>query len=161
MGKPTGFLEYKRETAKVEAPKDRIKHFNEFRTPLKKEEQQKQGARCMECGVPVGVIFATEVGYKVLGLAFVERFEPENGWFVLHGPVHKGGPDPRFASDMSYLKHMPVDIEFAGQGATDDEIWLWRSFTIVLFDRIAWRCNLAHACRCMLFLICIARGERT
>ena len=39
---------------------------------------------CMECGVPVGVIFATEVGYKVLGLAFVERFEPENGWF---GPI--------------------------------------------------------------------------
>lgn len=115
---------------------------------------------CMECGVPVGVIFATEVGYKVLGLAFVERFEPENGWFVLHGPVHKGGPDPRFAPDMSYLKHIPVDIEFAGQGATDDEIWLWHSLTIVLFDRIAWRCNLAHARRCMLFLICIARGER-
>lgn len=68
---------------------------------------------CMECGVPVGVIFATEVGYKVLGLAFVERFEPENGWFVLHGPVHKGGPDPRFAPDMSYLKHIPVDIELA------------------------------------------------
>lgn len=36
---------------------------------------------CMECDVPVGVIFATEVGYKVLGLAFVERSEPENGWF--------------------------------------------------------------------------------
>ena len=34
---------------------------------------------CMECGVPVGLIFATEVGYKVLGLAFVERFEPESG----------------------------------------------------------------------------------
>lgn len=36
---------------------------------------------CMECDVPVGVIFATEVGSKVLGLAFVERLEPENGWF--------------------------------------------------------------------------------
>ena len=36
---------------------------------------------CTECGIPVGVIFATEVGYKVLGLALVERFEPENGWF--------------------------------------------------------------------------------
>lgn len=36
---------------------------------------------CMECDVPAGVIFATEVGYKVLGLAFVERFEPENEWF--------------------------------------------------------------------------------
>ena len=44
---------------------------------------------CMECGVPVGVFFATSVGYKVLGLAFVERYEPENSWFVLHGPVHK------------------------------------------------------------------------
>lgn len=40
MGKPTGFLEYKRETAKVEAPKDRIKHFNEFRTPLKKRNSR-------------------------------------------------------------------------------------------------------------------------
>ena len=30
----------------------RIRHFNEFRTPLPLEEQQKQGARCMECGVP-------------------------------------------------------------------------------------------------------------
>ena len=36
---------------------------------------------CMEYGVPVGVILATEVSYKVLGLAFVERFKLENGWF--------------------------------------------------------------------------------
>ena len=27
-------------------------YFNEFRTPLPLEEQQKQGARCMDCGVP-------------------------------------------------------------------------------------------------------------
>ena len=85
------------------------------------QDYNRKMLNCMEYGVPVGVIFATEVGYKVLGLAFVERFEPENGWFVLHGPVHKGGPDPRFASDMSYLKHMSADIEFAGQSATDDE----------------------------------------
>lgn len=52
MGKPTGFLDYERKCAKVEAPLERIKHFNEFRTPLTLEEQQKQGARCMECGVP-------------------------------------------------------------------------------------------------------------
>ena len=64
---------------------------------------------CMECGVPVGVIFATEVGYKVLGLAFVERFEPENGWFVLHGPVHKGGPDPRFAPCLLYTSSAVCD----------------------------------------------------
>lgn len=52
MGKPTGFMEYDRQTAKAAAPKERIKHFNEFHTPLSKEEQQKQGARCMACGVP-------------------------------------------------------------------------------------------------------------
>lgn len=52
MGKPTGFLEYERENSKAVKPKDRIKHFNEFHTFLSKEKQQKQGARCMECGIP-------------------------------------------------------------------------------------------------------------
>lgn len=49
MGKPTGFLEYKRETARVLPPKFRIANFNEFRTPLSKEKQKTQGARCMAC----------------------------------------------------------------------------------------------------------------
>ncbi len=52
MGKPTGFLEYQRETAKVLPPKVRIANFNEFRTPLNLEKQSLQGARCMACGVP-------------------------------------------------------------------------------------------------------------
>lgn len=52
MGKPTGFLEYNRETAKVLPPKVRIANFKEFRTPLNKEKQKLQGARCMACGVP-------------------------------------------------------------------------------------------------------------
>ncbi|HJB16777.1 MAG TPA: glutamate synthase subunit beta [Candidatus Blautia excrementipullorum] len=52
MGKPTGFLEYKRETAKVLAPKVRIADFHEFRTPMSREKQKLQGARCMACGVP-------------------------------------------------------------------------------------------------------------
>ena len=44
MGKPTGFLDYEREDARAESPKERIKHFNEFHIPLSREEQQKQGA---------------------------------------------------------------------------------------------------------------------
>lgn len=52
MGKPTGFLDYHRETAKVLPPKVRISNFNEFRIPLNKEKQKLQGARCMACGVP-------------------------------------------------------------------------------------------------------------
>lgn len=52
MGKPTGFMEYKREVSAEEKPKQRIKHFNEFHEHLPMEKQQLQGARCMECGVP-------------------------------------------------------------------------------------------------------------
>ncbi|MCM1119851.1 MAG: glutamate synthase subunit beta [bacterium] len=52
MGKPTGFMEYERETSKAEAPLERIKHFREFHEHLPREKQQLQGARCMECGVP-------------------------------------------------------------------------------------------------------------
>ncbi len=52
MGKPTGFLEYDRENSIAVEPKERISHFHEFHTPLSKEKQQLQGARCMACGVP-------------------------------------------------------------------------------------------------------------
>lgn len=52
MGKPTGFLEYQRETSEEVSPKERILNFNEFHTLLPKEKQQLQGARCMDCGVP-------------------------------------------------------------------------------------------------------------
>lgn len=57
---------------------------------------------CMECDVPVGVIFATEVGYKVLGLAFVERSEPENGWI---GPNTVFLEAHRIEFDRSEKKH--------------------------------------------------------
>ena len=52
MGKPTGFMDYKRQDKIAEAPESRIRHFQEFHTPLSKEEQELQGARCMACGVP-------------------------------------------------------------------------------------------------------------
>lgn len=52
MGKPTGFLDYERESAKEVEPLERIKNYEEFHIFLSQEEQQKQGARCMACGVP-------------------------------------------------------------------------------------------------------------
>ena len=52
MGKATGFLNFERKNAKVETPLERIRHFHEFRTPLAAKEQQEQGGRCMDCGVP-------------------------------------------------------------------------------------------------------------
>ena len=52
MGKPTGFLEYPRQGNPAEAPKERVRHFCEFHPGLGREERRRQGARCMECGVP-------------------------------------------------------------------------------------------------------------
>jgi glutamate synthase (NADPH) small chain len=52
MGKPTGFLEYKRELPSDRAPKERINDWDEFHEHLTDEKQRIQGARCMDCGVP-------------------------------------------------------------------------------------------------------------
>lgn len=52
MGKPTGFLEYKREVPPDRAPLERIKDWEEFHLHLDEEKQRKQGARCMDCGTP-------------------------------------------------------------------------------------------------------------
>lgn len=64
MGKPTGFMDYKREVSLAEDPKKRIKHFNEFHEHMPKEKQQLQGARCMECGVPF-----CQAGMMICGMA--------------------------------------------------------------------------------------------
>lgn len=63
MGKPTGFIEYNRETAHALMPKERIQNFNEFHIPLSREKQQEQGARCMECGVPF-----CQAGMNIMGM---------------------------------------------------------------------------------------------
>ncbi|MCI9417004.1 MAG: glutamate synthase subunit beta [Eubacterium sp.] len=63
MGKPTGFMEYDRETSAAVLPKERIKNFNEFHAPLSKEKQRMQGARCMNCGVPF-----CQSGMEIMGM---------------------------------------------------------------------------------------------
>lgn len=52
MGKETGFIEYPRVSVSYESVDKRITHYNEFTTRLSEEELQKQGARCMDCGIP-------------------------------------------------------------------------------------------------------------
>ncbi len=52
MGKPTGFLEYQRDNTPVRKPFERIRDFEEFHGTLSIDERRKQGARCMNCGVP-------------------------------------------------------------------------------------------------------------
>src|SRR6185436_6527464 len=52
MGKITGFLEFERSDRDYEPVDERIRHWREFVLPLPDEENTKQAARCMDCGIP-------------------------------------------------------------------------------------------------------------
>lgn len=52
MGKPTGFLEYPRELPLDIVPAERVRNWNEFHEHADDNMLRKQGARCMDCGVP-------------------------------------------------------------------------------------------------------------
>src|SRR5512133_1235759 len=52
MGKPTGFMEYAREAKHERAPLERIKDWSESHPPYGEDVLRKQGARCMDCGIP-------------------------------------------------------------------------------------------------------------
>src|SRR6516225_1923255 len=52
MGKPTGFMEYPRELPLARPPAERVRDWSEFHEHSHEETLRKQGARCMDCGVP-------------------------------------------------------------------------------------------------------------
>ncbi len=52
MGKPTGFMEYPREATHDRAPAERMKDWSESHPPYGEDVLRKQGARCMDCGIP-------------------------------------------------------------------------------------------------------------
>ena len=52
MGKPTGFLEIKREDRPYDEVATRVSSWKEFVKDLPDEAMKKQGGRCMDCGIP-------------------------------------------------------------------------------------------------------------
>lgn len=83
MGKPTGFLEFDRKEAVHKEPLERIRDFQEFKKPLSLKEQRKQGARCMECGVPF-----CQSGMMIAGMASgcpLHNLVPETNDLVYRG----------------------------------------------------------------------------
>ncbi len=103
MGKPTGFMEYERVTSKAVEPKKRIKNFNEFHEHLSREEQQLQGARCMECGVPF-----CQAGMSICGMTSgcpLHNLVPEwndlvytGNWEQAYNRLKKTNSFPEFTS---------------------------------------------------------------
>jgi glutamate synthase (NADPH) small chain len=52
MGKPTGFLDFQREIPRDRSPLGRVADWKEFHIHMPEADLKKQGARCMDCGIP-------------------------------------------------------------------------------------------------------------
>jgi len=52
MGEVKGFITYNRTVPSKEPAQQRVQHYREFAAVINDEELRKQGARCMDCGVP-------------------------------------------------------------------------------------------------------------
>jgi glutamate synthase (NADPH/NADH) small chain len=52
MGKPTGFLEFQRELPADRSPAERVADWKEIHLHQSEDDLKKQGARCMDCGIP-------------------------------------------------------------------------------------------------------------
>lgn len=52
MGLVTGFLEIERKDRSYEPVEQRLKNYREFVLPMPPAEVSRQGARCMDCGIP-------------------------------------------------------------------------------------------------------------
>jgi glutamate synthase (NADPH/NADH) small chain len=104
MGKPTGFLELRRELPADRGPLDRIEDWNEFHDEFPAKKLREQGARCMDCGTPF-----CHAGTVIAGLATgcpIHNLIPE--WNDL---VYRG----RWREALDRLHHTNNFPEFTGR----------------------------------------------
>ncbi|HEU6449274.1 MAG TPA: glutamate synthase subunit beta [Verrucomicrobiae bacterium] len=52
MGNPRGFIDYERQLPKDRSPLGRVADWREFHEHMSEADLRKQGARCMDCGIP-------------------------------------------------------------------------------------------------------------
>ncbi len=52
MGKPTGFIEFKRDKQPYRPVGERLRDWTQVMLPWPADKLRKQGARCMDCGIP-------------------------------------------------------------------------------------------------------------
>jgi glutamate synthase (NADPH/NADH) small chain len=101
MGKTTGFMEYDREPTHMRPPLERVKDWSEAHPPYAEETLRKQGARCMDCGVPF-----CHTGQLIAGMASgcpINNLIPEWNDLVYRGQwqeaiirLHKTNNFPEF-----------------------------------------------------------------
>jgi glutamate synthase (NADPH/NADH) small chain len=101
MGQPNGFLEFQRELPTDRAPLERVADWKEFHHHLPEAGLKKQGARCMDCGIPF-----CHTGQLVSGMASgcpIHNLIPEWNdlvyrglWREALGRLHKTNNFPDF-----------------------------------------------------------------
>jgi glutamate synthase (NADPH) small chain len=101
MGQPDGFLKFKRELPTDRSPLERVADWQEFHHHLPEADLKKQGARCMDCGIPF-----CHTGQLVSGMASgcpVHNLIPEWNDLVYRGlwkealeRLHKTNNFPEF-----------------------------------------------------------------
>src|SRR6476620_8643635 len=102
MGKPTGFIEYKRENPTKKDPFQRTKNWKEFTILTPDPVLQEQASRCMDCGIPFCQAGTSMVGSGEIGCP-VYNLIPEWNDLVYRGKwkealtrLHKTNNFPEF-----------------------------------------------------------------
>jgi glutamate synthase (NADPH) small chain len=101
MGKTTGFIEFSRSLPILQEPKMRVANWDEFHAHLPESELKKQGARCMNCGIPFCHTGATFEGANVgcpLGNLIPEwnEFIYRGKWFEAYKSLASTNNFPEF-----------------------------------------------------------------
>lgn len=133
MGKVTGFLEYPRIGPRKRSVEERVKDYREFELPVLQDELERQGARCMDCGVPfcntgcpLGNLIPdwNDYNYRNQPQAAIESLHSTNNFPEFTGRVC---PAPCEAACVLGINDDPVSIKLIEQATADrafDEGWV-------------------------------------
>ncbi len=117
MGKPTGFLEHRRELPSRRPVAERVSDYLEVYQPFSVEKLRAQGARCMDCGIPfchqgcpLGNLIPdwNDLVYKNQWKAAIERLHATNNFPEFTGKLC---PAPCEASCVLGINNDPVTIK--------------------------------------------------
>lgn len=133
MGKPTGFLELRRETAGYRPVPERVDDYREVFNNLPVAKLREQGARCMDCGIPfchqgcpLGNLIPdwNDLVYRDQWRAAIERLHATNNFPEFTGTLC---PAPCEASCVLGINDDPVTIKQIELAIIDrawDEGWV-------------------------------------
>jgi glutamate synthase (NADPH/NADH) small chain len=137
MGKPTGFIEFRRESPEDRGPAERVADWKEFHHHQPEPKLREQGARCMDCGVPfchTGTLLAgmasgcpinnlipewNDLVYRGLWQEALERLHKTNNFPEFTGRVC---PAPCEGSCVLGINELPVTIKTL-ESAIADHAW--------------------------------------